>query len=154
MRNTLKRSFVCLACFTLLLVAISGFAQTTGTMTGTVTDTSGAVLPGVEITITNTGTDQTRKTLTNETGRYRAAALNPGGYKVSASFAGFEMMVRSGITLTVGSEAVIDFSLNPGQVSETVDVTGEAPLVNMTPASTAGLINEEQVKDLPYVSGL
>src|SRR5215467_10342306 len=149
MRNTLKRSFVGLARVTLLLVAISGFAQTTGTITGTVTDTSGAVLPGVEITITNTGTDQTRTTLTNETGRYRAAALNPGGYKVSASFAGFEMTIRSGITLTVGSEAVIDFSLKPGQVSETVDVTGEVPLVNMTPSSTAGLINEEQVKDLP-----
>src|SRR5215472_8233720 len=82
MRNTLKGSFVGLARVTLLLVAISGFAQTTGTITGTVTDTSGAVLPGVEITITNTGTDQTRTTLTNETGRYRAAALNPGGYRV------------------------------------------------------------------------
>jgi hypothetical protein len=149
MKNALQRAFLCFALFTSFLVAAIGFAQTSGTITGAVSDTSGAVLPGVEITITNTGTDQSRTVLTNEMGRYYAAALSPGSYKVSAMLAGFEMRIRSGITLTVGSEAVIDFSLNPGQVSETVDVTGEAPLVNVTPASTAGLINEEQVKDLP-----
>jgi hypothetical protein len=132
-----------------MLAAVDGLAQTTGTITGTVTDTSGAVIPGVEITITNTSTDQSRSALTNETGHYYAPALNPGSYKVSASLPGFEMMVRSGVTLTVGGEAVINFSLKPGQVSETIDVTGEAPLLNTTPSSTAGLINEEQIKELP-----
>src|SRR5215467_5988294 len=148
MKNLL-RSFVCFTLFALKLVAVNGLAQTTGTITGTVTDTSGAVIPGVEITVTNTGTDQSRSMLTNETGRYYAPALNPGSYKVTASLPGFEMMVRSGVTLTVGGEAVINFSLKPGQVSETIDVTGEAPLLNTSPSSTAGLINEEQVKELP-----
>jgi hypothetical protein len=145
----LRRSRVCFGLIAALLTAAGGFAQTTGTITGTVTDKSRAVIPGVEIVITNTGTDQSRTTLTNESGHYYAGALSPGSYKVSASLAGFEMTIRSGITLTVGSEAVIDFSLQPGQISQTVDVNAEAPLVNTTPASTAGLINEEQVKDLP-----
>jgi len=132
----LRRSPVCVALIAALLTAAGSFAQTTGTITGTVTDKSRAVIPGVEIVITNTGTDQFRTTLTNESGHYYAAALSPGSYKVSASLAGFEMTVRSGITLTVGSEAVIDFSLQPGQISQTVDVNAEAPLVNTTPASS------------------
>src|SRR6516164_3111991 len=147
--DKMPRSLVCFAWIAALLMGVSGFAQTTGTITGTVTDKSRAVIPGVEIVITNTGTDQSRTTLTNESGHYYAGALSPGSYKVSASLAGFEMTIHSGITLTVGSEAVIDFSLQPGQISQTVDVNAEVPLVNTTPASTAGLINEEQVKDLP-----
>src|SRR5262249_2274664 len=107
------------------------------------------VIPGVEIIITNTATDQSRTTVTNENGRYYATALNPGGYKVSASLPGFEMIIRSGVTLTVGSEAVINFVLKPGQVSETVDVNGEAPLVQTTNSSVAELVSDLKIRALP-----
>src|SRR5207253_10388095 len=145
----LLRAFVCLILLSVLLVPAGIFAQTTGTITGFVNDTSGAVIPGVEITITNTATDQARSIVTNEAGRYYAAALNPGSYKVSASLPGFEVMVRSGVTLTVGSETVINFTMKPGQVSQTVDVNGEAPLVQTTNASVAELVSELKIRALP-----
>src|SRR5215468_9967886 len=97
------RVLVCIALLAIFLAPASSFGQATG-VTGVVTDTTGAVIPGVEIIITNTATDQSRSTVTNETGRYYATALNPGGYKVSASLPGFEVIIRSGVTLTVGSE--------------------------------------------------
>ena len=139
---------VCIALLAIFLATASSFGQTTG-VTGVVTDTSGAVIPGVEIIITNTATDQSRTTVTNETGRYYATALNPGVYKVSASLPGFEVIIRSGVALTVGSEAVINFVLKPGQVSETVDVSGEAPLVQTTNSSVAELVSDLKIRALP-----
>src|SRR5438552_2262532 len=149
MTKHLLRAFVCLILLSVLLVPAGILAQTTGTITGFVNDTSGAVIPGVEVTITNTATDQARSIVTNEAGRYYAAALNPGSYKVSASLPGFEVVVRSGVTLTVGSEAVINFTMTPGQVSQTVDVNGEAPLVQTTNASVAELVSELKIRALP-----
>ena len=111
------------------LAPTSVFAQTAATITGTVADSTGAVVPGAQITITNAGTGQSRTLQTNNVGRYYAPVLNPGSYQVEASSAGFQAVVHSGITLTVGAEIAINFTLNPGQVSERVEVTGEAPLV-------------------------
>src|SRR5438128_587073 len=99
-----------------LFVSTYAFAQTTATITGAVSDATGAVIPGVEITATNTATGQSRMAVTNELGRYYVPALNPGGYNVSASLSGFEVVIRSGITLTVGAEFVINFTLMPGQL--------------------------------------
>jgi Carboxypeptidase regulatory-like domain len=99
--------------------------------------------------VTNTGTRQARTMITNEVGRYYAPALNPGSYEVLASLPGFQNVLRQGITLTVGSEVIIDFKLTPGQVSETVDVTGEAPIVQTTNANVAELVNDVKIRALP-----
>ena len=131
------------------LISAQAFGQSAGTITGTVTDSTGAVVPGAQITITNTATGQSRSLQTNNVGRYYAPALNPGGYQVEASSAGFQAVVHSGITLTVGSEIVINFTLNPGQVAEKVEVIGEAPLVQTTSASVAELVGEQKIRALP-----
>lgn len=136
----------------LMLVLLASwymFGQTTATITGTVTDTSGAIIPGVEVTIANTGTGQSRSLVTNDVGRYYAPALNPGNYTVSGSLTGFEVVVRSGITLTVGAEVVINLTLTPGQISEKIEVTGDAPVVQTSSAAVSELVSELKIRALP-----
>src|SRR5262245_6636821 len=83
----------------------------TATISGTVHDESGAVLPGASVSIQNQDTGITRAVTTNESGRYAAAALGLGNYRITVELPGFQTQVRSGIALTVGREAVVDFSL-------------------------------------------
>src|SRR5213594_2084642 len=126
------------------------FAQgSTGTISGVVRDISGAVIPGVMVTAKHTESGLTRTALTNETGAYSVQLLPVGAYEITAELAGFKQQVRRGINLVVGQEAVVNVTLEVGTVSETVTVTGEAPIVNTTLSSTAGLVNESQIKDLP-----
>ncbi|PYS16568.1 MAG: hypothetical protein DMG15_01675, partial [Acidobacteria bacterium] len=126
------------------------FAQTsTATISGVVRDTSGALVPGVTITVKHIDSGLTRTVLTNETGNYTAPSLPVGPYEISTTMPGFKQAVRRGINLAVGQEAVIDLTLEVGANAEQVTVSEEAPLVNTTLASTSGLISEQQVKDLP-----
>src|SRR5437016_2449509 len=85
-----------------LSVAIASAQDTTGTILGTITDASGAVLPGVTITVKNVDTSQARTLVSDAAGRYRVPLLQPGRYEVTAQLSGFQTMVRSGITVTVG----------------------------------------------------
>jgi carboxypeptidase family protein len=124
-------------------------AQNTGTILGTVKDQSGAVLPGANITIKNVETGISRTAVSGSRGEYRVPALNVGTYEVQAEMQGFQTGVRQGITLTVGREAVIDFSLTVGNVTEQVTVTGEAPLIETTTASVSGLVDSKQIRDIP-----
>jgi hypothetical protein len=125
-------------------------AQTaTGAIAGTVKDETGAVLPGAAVVIRNTDTSLTRELASDAQGRYTAPNLPPGPYEVKAGLQGFTSMVRSGIRLTVGREAIVDFSLKIGDIAENVLVVGEASLVDTRNASTGGLIAEEQIKGLP-----
>ncbi len=132
-----------------LLLPVGLFAQSAGTISGTVSDESGAVIPNADVTIANLGTGQTRALKTNEAGRYYAPGLNPGNYQVTAVTSGFEQTVRTGITLTVGSDAVINITLKPGQVTETVNVTAEAPEVQTTTSSVAALVDSQKIRALP-----
>jgi len=126
------------------------FAQgSTGTISGVVRDISGAVIPGVMVTAKHTESGLTRTALTNETGAYSVQFLPVGAYEITAELAGFKQQVRRGINLVVGQEAVVNLTLEVGTVAETITVTGEAPIVNTTLSSTAGLVNESQIKDLP-----
>ena len=104
------------------------WAQSAGTISGTVKDESSAVLPGVEVVMRNVETGFTRTTVSDAAGRYSAPQLPLGQYEVRAGFTGFKTEVRSGITLTVGREAVVDLVMKVGSVAETVEVTAEAPL--------------------------
>src|SRR6201982_784807 len=91
---------------------------TTGSIIGTVKDSAGAVLPGVSIKLTNTETGSTRTVIADELGRYNAPQLPLGGYEISAELPGFQTAVRRGITLTIGREAIVDFALQVGSVSQ------------------------------------
>ena len=142
----------------LLLVAMSVFiagpaaAQlTTGTIQGEVTDQTGAILPGVDVTVRNIDTGATRSIVTSEVGRYEAPNLAIGNYEVSATLSGFTPVIRKGITLTVGRVAVIDLSLSVG-ASEEVIVTGEAPLLETTSATVSNLVDSKRVEELPLVN--
>ena len=135
-----------------LVLVLSGslWAQiTTGTISGTVKDSTGAVLPGATVEIQNVETGITRTVSTDSRGYYTAPNLSLGQYAVTASLSGFQTVVRRGITLNVGQNAVIGFTLQVGAVTESVEVTGEAPLVETTTATVAGLTDAKQVQDLP-----
>ncbi|HLE64339.1 MAG TPA: TonB-dependent receptor, partial [Pyrinomonadaceae bacterium] len=126
------------------------YAQTTtGTILGTVTDEQGAVVAGATITIKNVETGVTRTITTDDGGRYRVPSLPLGQYEVNIERQGFTTELRSGIELTVGREAVVDFSLKVGNVQETVKVSGEAPLVQTTNGALEGLVDERTVRELP-----
>src|SRR5437016_69487 len=126
------------------------FAQgSTGTISGVVHDSSGAVIPGVTVTAKHIESGLTRSAVSSETGGYNFQLLPVGAYEISTELPGFKQEIRRGINLVVGQEAVVNLTLEVGAPAELVTVTGEAPIVNTTLASTAGLVNESQIKDLP-----
>jgi hypothetical protein len=119
------------------------------TITGTVTDRSGAAVAGANVQAKNIATGITQATTTDSQGRYRIPDLAIGEYEVQASKSGFETVVRKGITLTIGGLPVIDFSLSPGQTTTTVVVEAEVPQVDTQSAGMGTLIAMDQVRDLP-----
>ena len=126
------------------------YAQvTTGTILGVVQDASGAVIPGVSVTVKNLDTGITRTATTDEGGRYTLPDLTLGNYQVEGQLAGFQTEVRTGITLTVGREAVVNLALKVGQISDRVTITEEAPLVESTTAAMSSLVDERTIRDLP-----
>src|SRR5262245_9341903 len=110
----------------LLFAASALFSQTLGTVTGEVRDPTGATIPGVEITVRNVETNVPRTVTTNEEGVYVVPALNPGTYDVRAVKSGFKTATRNPFELQVQQTARVDFTLDIGQVSESVEVTGAA----------------------------
>ena len=141
---------LCLVVFALAWGTPSIYGQGSGgSISGTVSDATGGVLPGVEVTITNVDTGQSRFLVTGDEGRYNAVELSIGNYEVRAELVGFQTAVRQGVGLQVGQEAVIDLSLAVGEISEEVIVTGEAPLINTTSATLSSVIDSKQVHDLP-----
>jgi hypothetical protein len=135
----------------LLLVAWMSLARAQGEarISGTVTDQSGAALPGAAVIVTNTATDAVRVAKTDQAGRYDVPLLQIGNYSVTAEKAGFESQSKTGITLTVGQRATVDISLPLGSVSQTVTVTEESPVVAVSTEDTSGLVGQKEVKDLP-----
>ena len=119
--------------------AISGFVR----------DTTGAVVPGTTVTAKHTETGLTRTVQTSEEGGYTMPSLPVGSYEVTAEKPGFRQQVRRGITLVVAQEAVVNLTLDVGDLVEKVTVTEETPIVNTTLSSVSGLINQQQVKELP-----
>src|SRR5688572_5486045 len=111
-----------LATIALFAGSFAGAQLTTGTISGSVTDPTGAVVPGATITVKNLGTGISRSTTSSENGRYEVSNLPVGDYEVSAGMAGFQTSVRTGIALTVGRTAVVDFGLQVGEVTQAVTV--------------------------------
>src|SRR5215471_14828707 len=113
---------------TWLLLCSPGLAQTLGTITGEVRDSTGAVIPGVTVTVVNKATNATRTTSSNEVGLFDFPALPPGVYTVKSEVDGFKTATRD-VELQVQQTARVDFTLELGTVSEMATVTGFAPLV-------------------------
>ena len=124
-------------------------AQVTGSISGAVTDPSGAAIPRANLTVTETATGQVRSVATDDRGTYRVLALPVGRYEVKAEREGFKTSLRTGISLVVAQDAVVDIPLQVGNASQEVAVTAEADLVNVSTTEISGLVNEQQVKDLP-----
>src|SRR5437867_11477563 len=116
--------------FCLFLISLSAFAQSDrGTMTGTVSDTTGAVIPGVSIVATHVETSARYETTSTETGNYTLAQLPSGPYQLSAEFPGFKRYVRQGINVRVAQTIRLDVPLEVGSNDEAITVTEAAPLL-------------------------
>lgn len=134
----------------LFLTAPLTLAQnTTGTILGTVKDESGGILPGVSVTAKNVDTGISRTAVTDDGGRFNAPNLPLGEYRVEAELSGFQTAVRTGVKLTLGREADLEFTLKVGEMTEKITVTGDAPLVETRQAALSDLVSENQVRDLP-----
>src|SRR5215213_6879545 len=140
------------ACLVCAIVA-PAYAQIGGSanLGGVVTDESGGALPGVSVTVTNTATGRAQTLTTSDDGRYRAVALVPGPYEVSAELQGFGTLKRT-ITLVVGSEADLDLKLGVANLAETITVTGETPLVETAKSQPSSVITGAQLEALPVLS--
>jgi hypothetical protein len=138
-----------------VLMAVPAFAQSqaaNGTIEGTIADSSGGVLPGVTVTITNNDTGLERSSVTNAEGQYRGLLLPLGTYSVSAELQGFKKAEQTGIVLRAGDTATINFSLEVGTVSETVTITAEAPIAQPGKIDLGRTINDTEIHNLPLPS--
>jgi hypothetical protein len=125
-------------------------AQVAGaTLSGTVSDQSGAVVPKAGISIKNIATGVTRASTTDPAGFYSAPNLLPGTYEVTAAAPGFSSEAQTGITLRVGAQQVLNFTLRVGQVAQTVEVAGEAPTVQLASSAISAVVNSTTVRELP-----
>jgi outer membrane receptor protein involved in Fe transport len=122
---------------------------TTATLSGIVTDETGGALPGVTVTIRALETEIVRVLTTDAEGRYRAAALEPGTYDMSAELAGFQTTRRPGIRLSIGQTLTVSLTMNVGKVEDVVTVSGEAPVIDTTRSSVAAIVDEQQIRELP-----
>ncbi len=134
-----------------LNVSASGlFAQTAGgTILGRVTDTAGAIVPGVVVTIKNSATGITRAVQSSETGAYSAANLQPGIYEITAQIPSFALGLRKNIEVNVGSEVAIDFQLRVENATDTVDVTAAAETVDLEASTVNRTVEGEAIRELP-----
>ena len=124
-----------------------------GTIVGRVVDPSGSPVPGAVVKVTNSATGVTISAASNETGGYRAPYLNPGRYDVEAEAAGFSKYVRKGIEVRISDQVPLDIEMKVGQVSETVEVTAEAPLLNSADVSLGQVIDQRRIEELPLFAG-
>jgi hypothetical protein len=144
----------------LLLLAVGLFSVTTpvayaqatagtGSITGAVTDPSGAIVPAADVTVRNVDTNLTRNIKSNEAGRYEVVALQPGPYEVRVSKSGFAKMVRTGITVAVGSRAVVDVAMSVSATSETVTINANAAAVETEKTEVSTVVNTNDMMNLP-----
>src|SRR5262244_2926874 len=126
------------------------YAQGAGnaSVLGTVTDSSGGLIPGASVQVKNIATGRVQQVPTDEQGRYTIADLPIGNYEAQASAAGFQTTVRRGITLTVGAQAIVDFSLPVGQTQETVTVEADVSQVDTLSTAVSSYVSLKQINDL------
>src|SRR2546422_3746360 len=131
--------------FSLPLLAQANF----GRILGTVSDPTGAVLPGTKVSLLDTQRGLARTVTTDEAGQYSAPSLIPGTYTVRVEFPGFKTLARENVVVSVGSEIRVDLTIEPGQQSETVTVNEAIPLVDTTGATLGGVLPNAAINDMP-----
>ena len=137
--------FLCLA----LILTLAAFADVTGTITGVVTDQSGAAIPNVPVTFTRTGTNAVSQAITNDLGVFTINTLPVGVYNLSASSQGFKKFEARGIRLQVNEVVRVDMPMAIGETAETVTVTGGAVNVDTTSATLKTVMDQKRIEDLP-----
>src|SRR5437762_4982526 len=147
MKRTIVASII--SFLVLALSCISVWAQATAQISGTVRDQSGAVLPGVQVTATQTETGVIRNTVTNETGSYVLSNLALGPYRLESTLPGFRTYVQTGIILQVNDNPVINPTLEVGQVSEQVEVEANATQVETRSVGVGQVVENARILDLP-----
>ena len=137
---------------TIMLLAISGLVAAqvdTGSIDGRVLDQQGAATPGVTVTAKNVGNGLTRTSVTSHEGTYHIGSLPAGTYDVSAELSGFAKQIHKGVTVQVGQATDVDVTMKLGGVTETVTVSGEAPLVQTTTSDVGQVITQTLVENMP-----
>jgi len=136
----------------LILFSINTHAQQTGSVVGSVKDTTGAVIPGATVTFTNTATQAQRTVNSNENGDYVASSLPTGSYTITTQKAGFQKLDRSGVTLTTAATLTVDLDLTVGSESQTVQVTEQASLLQAQSGVVSSLVDSKQMVNLPLAT--
>jgi hypothetical protein len=130
------------------LVSTCAFAQT-AQVSGLIVDSSGARVPNANVTVLNKDTGISRATDSNSDGYYTVPLLQPGNYMITAKATGFATQVRTGITLEVGAQQVLNLTLQVGQVTQRIEVTGEAPEVQLASSDLSAVVDSTTVRELP-----
>lgn len=147
------RTLIVSAAMLVAIVVCGGIAHAQNAqLAGTLKDESGGVLPGVSVTAKNEETGLTRNAVSEATGEYRLPALPPGTYTITVELQGFNTEIRKGLVLVIEQTAIVDFTLKPATLAETITVTGEAPLIETTTSTVATAVTNEQIQDLPVAS--
>ena len=150
-KNCMKA--VCLGLSLFIIAGVfegTGFAQTTFvTVTGTIFDDQGGVLPGATITIQNEATGYTYSAISRSDGSYIAAGIQPGNYEFTVEIEGFSTQIKKGFTLNVGANLTINFTLKQATLKEDVTITAESPMVEVSKAEISSVVNRNQIENLP-----
>jgi Carboxypeptidase regulatory-like domain len=134
-----------------LFCCANGWAQIGANIDGVVSDNTGAAVVGATVVITNTNTGVSQNLITGESGNYRAVNLQPATYRITAEMTGFAKLTKT-VTLLVGSNGTVDFTLGIAGLTENVEVSDEVPMVEVTKSQPSSVIGEEQVSALPVLS--
>src|SRR6266508_3483486 len=148
-RGRSSRWSLCLFALLALVPARLALAQSTATLSGTVTDAQGGVMPGAQILVVNEGTGAERNTVSDSSGEYRVPALPPGDYRLEVRLSGFQTSLVKAIRLEVAQTRVQNVRLAVGGLAEEVSVVGEAPVVESTTTSVGQVINQRTVQEIP-----
>src|SRR6266545_4848645 len=133
----------------ILLIPFAVSAQVSGgTISGQVTDSTGALIPGAQVAIRNTATGVTTSLVANGEGIYRAPNLLPGDYEITGSAPNFTSFLQKGVALTVGADLTIDLKLTAGAVGASVTVSDEAPVVDTTTPTISAVVSERTIDEL------
>ncbi len=148
-RRGLRACILILGLLACAITPSASRAQVTASITGNVQDTSGALVRDASITVKSQETGATRTVASDDLGNYRVLSLPLGPQEIKVEKQGFKPVLRTGVNLEVGQEAVVNFRMEVGDLVQQMSVSEEAPVVNVTTASVSGMVGEREIKELP-----
>ena len=150
MHSRTRSLFMALLCCVITVAAFGQGNITSGSINGHITDSSGAALPGVSVTATNSDTGLSRTTVTENDGEYRFNLLPPGRYRVDAELSGLGKTSSPAVTVLLGNDTRTDLKLTP-QVTESITVSGVAPVIDTQRTGMAASVTNKQIENLPLL---